>query len=117
MAVGCWEVTTFMGNFGTFDSQVMPFGLTRTPSTFQNARDEVLKGLDIVQVYLDGIVIYSKRLEGHIEHLSIVIDRIKKHKQKIKMQKREFVKTEINVFGDVVCRDGGWAYENKTEKL
>ena len=57
----------------------MPFGLTNAPSVFMQAMNDVLEGLSFVSVYLDDILIFSKTPEEHIEHVKIVLQRIKDH--------------------------------------
>ena len=56
----------------------MPFGLTNAPATFQALINDTLREfLDIfVVVYLDDILIYSKTLEDHKQHVHKVLQRL-----------------------------------------
>jgi hypothetical protein len=47
----------------------------------------VLEGLlyDIVECYIDGIVVKSKHEQGHLEHLAIVFKRLRRHKLKMNL--------------------------------
>ncbi|GBG75337.1 hypothetical protein CBR_g19971 [Chara braunii] len=62
---------TFKTPYGNFARVVMPFGLTNAPMIFQAAMtNDFFAMLDrSVLVYLDDILVYSRTLEDHLEHL------------------------------------------------
>ena len=56
---------------------MVPFGLKNAPPYFQRRMDEVLKDLPFVRYYIDDIVIWSKFLEEHLNHLHQVFQRLR----------------------------------------
>jgi len=68
---------------------VMGFGLCNAPATFSQLMNHVLEPYidKFVIVYLDDICIYSETSEQHIEHLRLVLQKIREHQLFIKILK------------------------------
>ncbi len=73
-----WKIV-FRTHYGHFKYQVMVFGLTNAPATFQDYINKILaKKLDIfIIVYLDDILIYTKsKKKEHVEAIQGVLDQL-----------------------------------------
>ena len=76
-----WK-TAFRTRYGHFEYQVMLFGLSNAPATFQGYVNKILaEKLDIfVIVYLDDILIYIKDLgQSYVEAVRWVLDQLRKY--------------------------------------
>ena len=65
--------TTFRTTFGLYEFLVMPFGLTNAPATFNRMMDRIFRPYrSFTGVFFDDIIVFSKTLEEHKEHLKKV---------------------------------------------
>ena len=87
--------TTFHTRYGHYEFVVLPFGLTNAPATFMRLMNEIFHQFidHFVLVFIDDILIYSKREEEHKEHLRIVLEMLRKHQLYAKFSKCDFFKT------------------------
>jgi hypothetical protein len=74
-------MTTFRTMYGHYEFIVLPFGLTNASATFMCLKNIVLrKYLDqFVIVFIDDILIYSKTIEEHEEHLRLILQMLREH--------------------------------------
>jgi len=63
--------TTFCTKWGMFAYRQMSFGLVNASTTFQCTMDVAFRGLirQCVVVYLDDVIVFSRKHENHIRHL------------------------------------------------
>ena len=121
LAVGYWQIrvhpdsaekTAFITPQGLFQFQVMPFGLTNAPSVFERLMERVLAGLnpengpDFVAVYIDDVIVFSRTLEQHLQHLRQVIQRISDAGLKLKPSKCHFIREEVEYLGHLITPHG-----------
>ena len=98
--------TAFCTPFGKYEYLKVPFGLAQAPSYFQKLMNKVLKGLNFAFAYLDDIIIFSNTAEEHLNHIQIVIDRLKAAQLKLKKSKCSFFKRELYYLGHLLTIEG-----------
>jgi hypothetical protein len=86
---------------GHWQYKRLPFGLKTAPDTFQKLLNSALSGLTGTRcfVYLDDIVICGTSLADHSVKLCEVLDRLRTYRLKLKPDKCQFLRKEVNYLG------------------
>jgi hypothetical protein len=100
--------TAFSTRKGVKQFNVMPFGLTGAPQTFEHLMELVLAGLqwNTVVIYLDDVIILGKNFEDTLANLETVFSRFQKANLKLKPKKCKFFQESVEFLGHIVGRDG-----------
>jgi len=117
LQAGYWQIalrpedmkkTAFNTHFGHFEYKVMCFGLSNAPATFQSLMNDIFKDYlnKFVVIYLDDILIFSDTPEQHLQHLKLVLQRLRDHKLYAQLPKCEFGLSELKFLGHIIGEFG-----------
>jgi hypothetical protein len=100
--------TTFQTHLGQYEFKVMAFGLIGAPGTFQGTMNTTLAPnlRCFVIVFFNDILIYSRTLEDHLEHLALVFSWLHADQWKVKLSKCTFAQRSIAYLGHIVSEAG-----------
>jgi hypothetical protein len=124
LRTGYWQIriaaedvakTAFTSRHGHFEWLVLPMGLTNAPAEFMALMENTFRSElnKFVLVFLDDILVYSRTLEEHKEHLQVVLQRLREQKLFAKLSKCCFFRQEVEFLGHFVGRAGVRMVEGK----
>ncbi|XP_061495907.1 uncharacterized protein LOC133390739 [Rhineura floridana] len=95
--------TAFSTPDGLYEFVTLPMGLRNSPSSFQRLIDTVLRGMsDFAVAYIDDVAIFSKSVPEHVQHLTTVLEALRKAGLTIKAKKCQFGLKEVIYLGHKV---------------
>ena len=99
--------TAFRTTFGLYEYLVMPFGLTNAPTTFNRMMERIFRPhRNFTRVFFNDIIVYSKSLEEHKQHLQVIFEALRENKLYINQKKSEFFLDEIQYLGNIISKEG-----------
>lgn len=80
-----WK-TAFITPSGHYEYRVMPYGLSNSPSVFQNYMNEIFREYlnRFVIIYIDDILIYSSDMKEHEKHVLQILQKLREHQPFLK---------------------------------
>ncbi|CAI7810179.1 unnamed protein product [Closterium sp. NIES-54] len=108
MADNSINKTAFPTRYGSYEYLVMPLGLCNAPVFVPGGDEPYLRPLldECVVVYLDDILIYSKIMMEHVEHLRKVFEILWKNMFYVKLSKSDFALKKVQFLGHMVSAEG-----------
>ncbi|XP_027169433.1 uncharacterized protein LOC113769160 [Coffea eugenioides] len=102
------EKTSFITPWGTFCYRVMPFGLKNAGATYQRTMTTLFHDMihKEMEVYVDDIIIKSKKVEHHLVDLKKLFERLRKYNLKLNPAKCAFGAPAGKLLGFIVSKKG-----------
>jgi hypothetical protein len=86
----------------------MSFGLTNAPAYFMYLMNKVFtEYLDkFVVVLINDILVYTRSEEEHVEHLHLVLQKLRENRLYAKLSKCEFWMKQVSFLGHIISKGG-----------
>lgn len=108
----CRKFVTINTHMGLFQYTRLPFGVSSAPEIFQREMENLFHGLPRVAVYFDDIIVMGVDDQDRVKNLKSVLQRLQDVGLKVKLEKCQFFKPEVEYLGHV----SHYAVEKEEEK-
>ncbi len=111
------EMTAFSTSRGHFQWKRLPMGVQAAPAAFNETMTIILSGLHGVTNDFDDIVIFSRSIEEHKQHLQALFKRLIQHNLRINPSKCTFLQEKINLLGFQLSAAGLDTQQSKVDAI
>ena len=73
------KLCTIVAPFGPFRYNRVPMGLVNSPAFAQSRMEEVLRGVEDTEIYIDDIGIFSNSWNSHLKRLDTVLSKLQEN--------------------------------------
>ena len=108
---------TISTHIGLFRYNRMLYGIASVPAIFQKNMEEILSGIEGVQVFIDDIRLTGDSDEQHLERLDKVLEALENNGVKLNNDKCSFMQEAINYLGHTIDADGLHPQEDKVKAM
>ena len=98
--------TVLTSPFGKYKYIKVPFGLAQAPAYFQELMIVILKDFNFAIAYLDDIIIFSRTVEEHLDHIKQVFEKLRRAHLFKKLSKYHFFMKVIQYLGHILSTKG-----------
>lgn len=111
--------TAFAVKSGQYEYNVMPFGLSGAPCTFQRVMHTVLREevWEKCVIYLDDVLIFGRSIDEHNVRLKAVLAKFRQANLKLSPSKCQFLQQEVKYLGHVINENGVATDPEKIKKV
>jgi len=94
--------------YGPYKFLVMPFRLCNAPLTFTTLMNSIIyeKLDEFMIIYINDILVYSKTVEEHVEHLEHVLSKLQENQFFANKVTNEFAEGKIDFLRHILSREG-----------
>ncbi|KAK7595540.1 hypothetical protein V9T40_013365 [Parthenolecanium corni] len=101
------QFTAFSFEGEIYEFNRTPFGTQQSSQSFIRALQVVFSGMQtFVALYVDDLLIFSPDMDTHLEHLSLVFERIASANMTLNLKKCTFYKSEVPYLGFIISDEG-----------
>ena len=112
------KICTIIFPWGKYSYLWLPMGIAGYPDIFQAKMSELMVALEFVRTYLDDLLCITKAsLDEHLDHLRLVLTRLREAGLKVNLSKSKFCAEEMEYLGYILTRTGIKPQPNKVQAV